>query len=293
MSETSTAKGKIAANHLLPESVESFGPASGVAARVYARSRIPDGWGWWNSGGSRVRALVCLLAVLILVSPRLVYGQRLQTYEGEGRQPELGISGPNAPISDWDSFFDPLRVDIGTHVTLPHDKKFYGVTAIAMQEEGDEGCKVELYGNLLDPDEPSSDILLGSGVLFGCDEQWTSSWRAATLASQSNTFIRSVRACYSNSPWIQKKIKGLMVSGALLVSTDGQLFSLPEMPCIDKKTPHCFARPNCGSWHDVVYCPTGQILTGVTVYHYAENDKPPRAISAIQPWCQGVRLGRG
>jgi hypothetical protein len=252
-----------------------------------------DGTRRYNSKVGRVRACACLLAVFTLLSPHLVHGQRLQTYEGEGRQPILGISGPDAPIGDWDSIFDPLRIDIGTNVSLPHDKKFYGVTAIAMQETGDEGCKVELYGNLLDPDEPSSDILLGSGILFGCDEQWTSSWRAATLASQPNTFVRSVRACYQNSPFIEMKMKGLMVSGALLISTGGQLFPLPEMPCIDKKTPHCFARPHCGNWLNTVYCPTGQIITGVTVYHYAENDRPPRAISAIQPWCKTVRLGGG
>ena len=234
-----------------------------------------------------------LLAALILCGPHAAHAQRLQTYQGEGRQPILTISGPDAPISDWDAIFDPLQVDIGTNVTLPHDKKFYGVTAIAMQEKGDEGCKVELYGNLLDPAEPSSDILLGTGTLFGCDEHRTISWRAATLVSQPNTFIRSVRACYQNSPFIEMKMKGLMVSGALLVSTDGQLFSLPEMPCVDKKTPHCFARPHCGNWLETVYCPTGQILTGVTVYHYDDNGKAPRAISAIQPWCKGVRLAGG
>ena len=243
--------------------------------------------------GSARRAAAGLLAAMALLHPGPAHGQRLQTYQGEGRQPILGISGPDAPINDWDSVLDPLRVDIGTNVTLPHDRKFYGVTAIAMQETGDEGCKVELYGNLLEPDEPSGDILLGSGILFGCDERWTSSWRAATLAAQPNTFIRSVRACYQNSPFVEMKLKGLMVSGAILVSTDGQLLALPEMPCIDKKTPHCFARPHCGNWLETVYCPMGQILTGVTVYHYADNDKPPRAISAIQPWCRGVRLAGG
>ena len=93
-----------------------------------------------------------------------------------------------------------MRIDIGTNVTLPHDKKFYGVTAIAMQEKGDEGCKVELYGNLLDPDEPSSDILLGSGVLFGCDEQWTSSWRAATLACSDEHIYPERESLLSEQP---------------------------------------------------------------------------------------------
>jgi hypothetical protein len=232
-----------------------------------------------------------VLAAFALGDPRVVHGQRLQTYVSEGGGSELSISGPDAPIADWDTFFDVLRVDIGTGVTLPHKKQFYGVTAIAMQEKGDEGCKVELYGNLLDPDEPSTDILLGTGTLFGCDEQRNSSWRAATLVGQSNTFVRSVRACYQNSPFIELKLKGLMISSATLISTDGQLLPMPEWPCVDKKTPHCFARPHCGNWLNAVSCPTGQILTGVSVYHYAENDKPPRAISAIQPWCQGLRRG--
>ena len=203
-----------------------------------------------------------------------------------------GVSGPDAPIDDWDAVFDELRIDIGTNVILPHDKKFYGVTAIAMQETGDEGCKVELYGRLLDPEGSPDNILVGIGTLFGCDEQWTNSWRAATLVSQPGTFVRSVRACYQDSPFLELKMKGLMVSPALLMN-DARILPLPEMPCIDKATPHCFKRPHCGNWLEAVYCPLDEILTGVTVFHYPENDRPPRAISAIQPWCQPVRRGTG
>jgi hypothetical protein len=87
-----------------------------------------------------------------------------------------------------------LRIDIGTGVTLPHKKQFYGVTAIAMQEEGDDGCKLELYGNLLDRNEPSLDILIGTGTLDGCDEEGNSSWRRATVNTQPDHFVRSIRA---------------------------------------------------------------------------------------------------
>ena len=184
--------------------------------------RIPPGKTSRGTAAACRRVIACVVAAIVLMSPSLVYSQRLQTYvkkyEGRLSSPELGVSGPDAPVNDWDAFFDELRIDIGTNVILPHDKKFYGVTAIAMQETGDEGCKVELYGRLLDPAGSSANILVGIGTLFGCDEQWTNSWRAATLVSQPGTFVRSVRACYQDSPFLELKMKGLMVSPALLMN---------------------------------------------------------------------------
>jgi hypothetical protein len=83
-----------------------------------------------------------------------------------------------------------------------------------------------------------------------------------------------------------------MVSAAVLISDEGQLVPLPEFPCInDDKTPHCFARPHCDSWSNIVTCPADEIVTGVSIYHYAANNR--RAISEIQPWCQGLRKSKG
>ena len=47
---------------------------------------------------------------------------------------------------------------------------------------------------------------------------------------------------------------------------------LPEMPCFDQKTPHLLRARAEGS-----LCPAEQVVTGVTVYHYAEDNNPPRA----------------
>lgn len=54
MSEQWTLKGKIVANHLLPELNDAFGSTTGVAGitvKVSARSKIPLGWGTWNGWG--------------------------------------------------------------------------------------------------------------------------------------------------------------------------------------------------------------------------------------------------
>jgi hypothetical protein len=83
-----------------------------------------------------------------------------------------------------------------------------------------------------------------------------------------------------------------MVSSGVVLD-DGRIIPLPEMPCFDQKTPHCFARPHCGYWAEVSLCPAEQIVTGVAVYHYDPDDKPPRTLSAIQAWCRSVRSGPG
>lgn len=242
-----------------------------------------------------VRAVGCLASVLVLLCPPLAHGQRLRTYDSEVRHPAIALSGPNdviGPVSGAEPYYEPLRIDIGTNVVLPHDMKFYGVTAIALQEKSDEPCKIELYGRLLDPDSSQADILVGKGTLFGCDEAWNSSWRAATVVAQPRNFVRSLRACFQKPPFSHMKIKGMMVSSGVVLD-DGRIIPLPEMPCFDQKTPHCFARSNCGNWAEISLCPGDQIITGVMVYHYAEDDHPPRAISAIRSLCRSVRSGAG
>jgi hypothetical protein len=247
-----------------------------------------------RKGLSYIRAFGFLSLAIAQLSPQPADAQRLQTFVGEARLPVLPLSAPTGaagqPLTADADFYDPLRIDIGTNVALPHDTKFYGITAIAIQETGDEPCKIELYGRLLDPDESQADLLVGKGTLFGCDEERTSSWRAATVAAQPHNFINGVQACYQKPPITTKKLKGLMVTSVVALD-DGRVVPFPLMPCIDLKTPHCFARPHCGDWKNLVMCYSGQVLTGVTVYHYAVDNIPPRAISAIQPWCRGVRSG--
>jgi hypothetical protein len=54
MSEKWTVKGKIMVEHVLPELAEAFGENGGVAGitvKVSARSKLPIGWGTWNSWG--------------------------------------------------------------------------------------------------------------------------------------------------------------------------------------------------------------------------------------------------
>ena len=100
-------------------------------------------------------AIACLASVLALVCPPLAHAQRVRTYVSGDRLPALPLSGPHdvlGPVTGSEGYYDVLRVVIGTDVTLPHEAKFYGVTAIAIQEKGDEPCRIELYGRLLDPD---------------------------------------------------------------------------------------------------------------------------------------------
>jgi hypothetical protein len=246
-----------------------------------------------SKGRSYVQVFASLAIAITQLSLQPAHAQRLQTFVGEARLPVLPLSAPTGaagqPLSGNSDFYEPLRIDIGTNVALPHKAQFYGVTAIAIQEQGDEPCRIELYGRLLDPDESQADLLVGTGTLFGCGEEWNSSWRAATMVAQPHTFINGVQACYPNFPQATKKLKGLIVT-SVVVLADGRVTPFPLLPCIDG-SPHCFARPHCGDWKNLVMCRSGEVLTGVTVYHYAENQNPPRAISAIQPWCQSVRSG--
>jgi hypothetical protein len=261
---------------------------------LLAAERSTGEGGFMSEGRSYVRAFGFLSLAIALLSLQPAHAQRLQTFVGEARLPVLPLSAPTGaaeqPLNADSALYQPLRIDIGTNVQLPHDPKFYGVTAIAIQEKGDEPCKIELYGRLLDHNESQADLLVGKGTLFGCDEEWTSSWRAATIVAQPHTFINGVQACYPNPPSATKKLKGLIVTSVVLLA-DGRVTPFPLLPCIDGKTPHCFARPHCGDWANLVMCHSGEVLMGVTVYHYAENNNPPRAISAIQPWCRGVRSG--
>ena len=212
-------------------------------------------------------AIACLASVLALACPPLAQAQRVRTYVSGDRLPALPLSGPHdviGPVTGSEGYYDVLRVVIGTDVALPHEARFYGVTAVAIQEKGDEPCRIELYGRLLDPEGSQADLLVGKGTLFGCDEERNSSWRAATLVGQPHNFVRSVRACFQKPPFSHMKIKGLMVASGV-VYDDGRIVPLPELPCFDQKTPHCFARPNCGEWAEASTCPTDQIVTGMTV----------------------------
>jgi hypothetical protein len=63
MAESWTVKGRIVVDHLLPEHVEAFGTREGVAGVTVkvsaARSKIPGGWGWWNSWGKLKNRQTC------------------------------------------------------------------------------------------------------------------------------------------------------------------------------------------------------------------------------------------
>ena len=140
-------------------------------------------------------AIACLASVLALVCPPLAHAQRVRTYVSGDRLPALPLSGPHdvlGPVTGSEGYYDVLRVVIGTDVTLPHEAKFYGVTAIAIQEKGDEPCRIELYGRLLDPDGCPADLLVGKGTLSaatrnatpaGARRRW---WGSRTTSSAAS-----------------------------------------------------------------------------------------------------------
>ncbi|MGF1475353.1 MAG: hypothetical protein ACFB6S_07300 [Geminicoccaceae bacterium] len=243
-------------------------------------------------------AAFSLALVLMIALPQPGLSQQIHTYR---EQPSAGDRSPQTPnISGPGEFvgvqpYDDagvLRVIIGDNVALPSKPRFYGVTAIAIQETTDEPCKVELWGTLLDPESGSDDRLLATAKLAGCEGGRKSNWRAATLAGLSNQFVREVQMCHPVSditPWspITPKLKGLSVSAAAVL--DGaEVIDLPTMPCIKNQTNHCFVRANCGQWSNRAACPSGQIVVGVNMYTYAENNRPPDAFYGIEPICRKV-----
>jgi hypothetical protein len=242
-----------------------------------------------------VAGLAFVMVAVLAPPPSL--GQSLTTYteklEPGDRSPAPFpvIAGPHDVHHPGYDTAPKLRVDIGTNVLLEHEARFYGVTAIAIQETGDEPCKVEIYGRILDPNFSSKDVILGTGRLTDCDPGRTDSWRAATVVGRRQEFIREAQMCHplGATPWHHPiKLKGLSVSTAF-IDADGDMRALPMQPCVDRETPHCFARPHCKIWGLPAGCPAGQIVTGVTMYHFAENNRPPQAFYAIGLHCQGVR----
>ncbi len=203
--------------------------------------------------------------------------------------PEAWLGAAPSPVTAGE-----VVVSIGTNVILDHNPRHYGITGIAVQETGNEPCKIELLGRLLDPAMNDPNRVIGTARLPGCEPGQNNSWRAATLAGLSNQFVREIHTCHGAiklRPKLQpivgvQKLKGLSVAALAIDEASGVFVELPMLPCIDRHTPHCFARPNCQAWGNSVACPTGKILTSITVSHYAENNRPPNAFFKIRPHCE-------
>jgi hypothetical protein len=99
--------------------------------------------------------------------------------------------------------------------------------------------------------------------------------------------VSGVRVCQARDAtplYHNVKLKGLMVFGSV-VASGGNVIPLG--------IPAVFTRTSCGGgpdWAPAVMCPTGQIVTAVTMYHFAENKTPPRAFFAMAPDCKGLKV---
>ena len=235
---------------------------------------------------------LALIAISLVAYPSLVQaGPRYYTYSPpQGRSGGLIPAGPNS--ANQPVVAGELYVEVGTNpvIHLAHEPRYYGITAIAIQETNKAPCKIELYGKLLDPEMVSYEQLVGTARLRGCDGGKNKSWRQATLDDQPHQFVREIQTCHP-APVAGRnyKVKGLSVGAFTIHEPSGQMIDLPRMPCIDGSTPHCFARPRCGHWGKIATCPSGQIVKAVTVSHYADNDDPPGAVFQIQPHCEIVK----
>ena len=169
-----------------------------------------------------------------------------------------------------------IKVEIGSGVNLPNKYEFYGITTIGIQEVNNRPCRVQLFGGLLDNRYGPSDRKLGEAELARCGASVFLDYKAASFAERRNRYIYGVRACTETGTLTSKllELKGLEIYPVEVKST-GEV--------VKRKRTASFIRKNCKTWDDPVYCPTSQILVGVTMH---ETDDQ---FVGIEPECKSVK----
>ena len=230
--------------------------------------------GFWARAGSDVTVSIVERSstLLQMAVPVTIPGESLD------RPPDDGVDFTGSPGSG------SITVSIGHGVALPNPATYYAVTGIGVEEEGNNPCLVTLWGRLVDPTFASGgDRKLAQVELEKCRpavNPFVDFKLASTAPSQ---FIRRLRVCggrankilipqeaYHSTSW---EIKGLRVEASRIEPTTDAVEPLSSAGG--------FIRTNCSDaeaddamgpgWKPWDTCPTGQLLTGVTMYHFEEK----------------------
>lgn len=197
------------------------------------------------------------------------------------------------------------NVRVGRDMKLPNPISYYAITGISIDEEWDRPCKMSISGRLIDPRYQSETRVLGRLTVGDCKWSLQNSFKIVDVANGTPTnfdftkdgkqFLSSISVCngqkklpsqfaYTGIFW---KIKGLKAQGSEVrlvdsVALKGEVsFSTPKISSF--KRTNCpdvlasiYEKPGWKPWHE---CPTGQIATSVTAYHFEDK------------WLTGFSLG--
>jgi hypothetical protein len=195
----------------------------------------------------------------------------------------------------------PVLVKIGKNVRLPNPSNYYAVSAIGIEEENNNPCKIYLWGRMVDPRFGTADRLVAEYASDTCKDRLlfgSFDYEDTGVSGPSDRFIRGLRVCMGGKDPVpplgtgfdNNEIKGLRIREAV-VSQDGAVKALhgvkewkrahcPDEPLAPESAGNAYQREGWANW---IMCPDGQILTGVKVYG-------SREFVALGVHCMSVRL---
>jgi hypothetical protein len=112
--------------------------------------------------------------------------------------------------------------------TLPNPAQFYAVRSIDIEEEGDQPCRIVLFGRTIDPRfQTNKNRRLGEFALTTCHGMIFTDGKVAERDEPDNRFIQGLRVCmgglglYSGGVADPYEVKGLRIRRPK-VSEDGR-----------------------------------------------------------------------
>lgn len=188
---------------------------------------------------------------------------------------------PRVPELNLGEGFYQVSIRIGRNITLPNPEAYYAVTGIVVTERDNDACRLELLGQMIDSRYRTGDRLLARFELEHCRDALMPGFAAppSTLGSRGE-FARSVKSCAGSlfhgsmlaQPATARKLKDNRIRGAWVVpDTDAVL---PRQAAISQQEPNCADQPadtEGKGWSNWLDCPSGQLMTGVSVIHWRDK----------------------
>lgn len=140
----------------------------------------------------------------------------------------------------------------------------YGIDALSWHEVGDKPCAFTVRSKSLSAGSASGSSermnICGAGFSLPSNPIYNPSANgdARTVVFDGNPrhYLRGIAVCTNNDN--NHRVKGIRIYPAS-VGTDGTVTNL--------NSNESASRTNCATWHAPVYCPNGQIASGIAVKH--------------------------
>lgn len=157
----------------------------------------------------------------------------------------------------------------------------YGIDAISWHEVGDKPCAFTVRAKSLSPSSRSG----SSEQMSICDggfrlpQNWlynpspNGDTKTVVFDGNPRHYLRGIAVCTNNDN--NHRLKGIRIYPAS-VDTDGNVNNLSSQESA--------SRTNCATWHAAVYCPNGQVASGIAVKH------SDREVTGIALRCRRVSM---